>query len=195
MAGEKFPKRHDPLDIENYSERLRGLLGLALQSHFNIIKVLENGLGSKLANFFVDVRAFDEMNAIEAFTEFDPPRITIRQDIYEGAYRDEPRSRFTVAHELGHLSLHWGYPRPRLAPSRQKFRRSSGNQRLEDEANLFAGAFLMPMDTARKFDDPDRLAHLCGVSSKAASRRLNELWIRNGDLTAQSFQKLFGRKR
>ena len=26
------------------------------------------------------------------------------------------RARFTIAHELGHTCLHWGFPRPRLAP-------------------------------------------------------------------------------
>lgn len=59
----------------------------------------------------------------------------------------ECRDRFTIAHELGHYFLHSNQgARPGIA------RRRAESERLEWEANWFAGALLMP---AQKF----RLSH------------------------------------
>lgn len=55
---------------------------------------------------------------------------------YTKADRPGDRIRFTIAHELGHLILH------RKAPLTTK-------QTMEKEANLFAGALLMPREDAR----------------------------------------------
>lgn len=48
------------------------------------------------------------------------------------------RKRFTLAHELGHLMMHYDYPIP-------NFRENE----IEKEANAFAGEFLMPSDQIR----------------------------------------------
>lgn len=191
MSAEKFPKPFFPSAIEHLAERLRARLGIKDQSHFNIVALLENRLPTVLPAFSIEVFSLKEMSETEAFTEFGPPRIAIRQDVYEGAFRDDTRSRFTLAHELGHLCLHWGFPRPRLAPSKQKFKRSPANERIEAEANRFAGAFLMPRSIADRFDDAKGLARVCRVSDLAASRRLSELWMQKG-LTTKAVQALFG---
>jgi Zn-dependent peptidase ImmA (M78 family) len=51
-----------------------------------------------------------------------PPLIVLNQE------QPADRMRFTLAHELGHLVMHRGQP----------------TKEMEDEANLFASAFLMP---------------------------------------------------
>lgn len=192
MPSDKYPKPHPLTKIEDYSEGLRTLLGQGDKSHFNIVIAIENGLGLKLPEFSLVVRSQEKLGPIEAFTEFTPLRMIVRQDIYEAAYRDDFRSRFTLAHELGHLCLHWGHPAPKLAPSAQKFKDSPRNARIEMEANQFAGAFLMPRTVACRFDDPRLLASLCRVSEVAASRRLNELWVQGADFTTKSVRALFG---
>lgn len=61
------------------------------------------------------------------------------------AHSSWERTRFSVAHELGHLVMH----------------RLGGNEAKEDEANRFAGEFLIPAETlARIVEEPITLASL-----------------------------------
>ena len=109
------------------------------------------------------------------------------------------RQRFTISHEIGHLLLHTeesfhidrsseGFER---RPVRDKFERnkdsSTGSNRIEREANLFAAELLMPSpfiekDMAKlgRIDilhdiKLDQLADTYGVSIQALTYRLNNL--------------------
>lgn len=109
------------------------------------------------------------------------------------------RQRFTISHEIGHLLLHSeesfhidrsseGFER---RPVRDKFERnkdsSTGSDRIEREANLFAAELLMPTAFIEKdmtklgpidvLHDPklDKLAEDYGVSLQALTYRLNNL--------------------
>jgi hypothetical protein len=53
------------------------------------------------------------------------------------------RNRFTIAHELGHYFLHSNVGKKPIAVNR------AGSDRLEWEANWFAGAFLLPSQRLR----------------------------------------------
>lgn len=191
-ARPRYPKPYEPAVIESYTQRLRSLLHFGDKPHFNIIELIENKLGEHLEDFALEVWSLGESGPVEAHTLFNPVRIMVREDIYEGAYKDDARARFTVAHELGHLCLHWGFPRPRLSPEAQRPNDPSPKGRMEKEANQFAAAFLMPQSLAKKIDDPRRLASLCRVSDKAASYRLHGLWGQNDRLTTEDVRKLFG---
>lgn len=188
----RHPKPNTPSVIEGYTQGLRKLLRLGDSPYFNIVSVIENGLGRHLQGFALEVLSHKELRSVEAFTAFNPVRIGVREDVYEGAYKNDTRARFTVAHELGHLCLHWGYPRPRLAPEAQKPNDPSAKGRVEKEANQFAAAFLMPRALADKIDEPRRLANLCRVSDEAAYYRLHDLWAQNDSLTTEGVRKLFG---
>lgn len=188
----KFPRAHSSLSIENYAEGLRKLLGLGDEPYFNIVSTIENRLWQRVRDFSLEVRSHEKLKRVEAHTSFEPPRIVLREDVYEGAHNDDTRCRFTVAHELGHLFLHWSFPRPRLAPDAQKPNDPSPSGRVEKEANQFAAAFLMPRAIASKFDHPQRLASLCRVSNQAASYRLHGLWSQSEVLTTSEVRKLFG---
>lgn len=83
------------------------------------------------------------------------------------------RQRFTAAHELGHLLLHTG--RPLLVDSsiRASFRDAVSSQATDNEeieANAFASALLMPVDSLRSQVTDLQLA---GV--RARERLVNEL--------------------
>lgn len=81
------------------------------------------------------------------------------------------RDRFTVAHELGHLVLH-------------SARRGVNPGRAEDEANRFAGALLLPENTANTslaspllLDDLKGVKRNFGISMAAAAMRAFDLGL------------------
>lgn len=198
MTKEHRPKHPPPFlaaAIEEYTQLLRILLGVEDQPRFNIIPVIENGLMKYLKNFSLEIWSQEALGKVHAFTAFGPARMVVREDVYEAAYKDEARARFTIAHELGHLCLHWGYPRPRQAPEFQNIGRSPIVNRIENEANHFAGAFLMPKFVAHQLADPDRLAQRCCVSNLAATKRLDDLLRRGDALNATTVRTLFGSAR
>ncbi len=77
------------------------------------------------------------------------------------------RDRFTIAHELGHLLLHHD-----PASGSASFRRY-GRSRSETEANVFAGALLMPAGQFRQaWSDSDG-----DLASLRSSGWIRRLWI------------------
>lgn len=96
------------------------------------------------------------------------------------------RDRFTVAHEFGHFVLHYLWKRqkdPLYPPQIVAYRR--GSDRIEWEANWFAGAFLMPEEAFRvayglHAGDLWSLAARFKVSTKAAEVRAKELGLIDG---------------
>lgn len=100
---------------------------------------------------------------------------------------NEGRQRFTVAHEIGHVVMHFPFL---LAQAAQPalFERVAGpvqDDRMEWQADYFAAALLMPRelllerygDAARAGApiDPTQVADAFGVSRQAATIRLEEL--------------------
>jgi len=99
---------------------------------------------------------------------------------------DDPyeRQNFTVAHELGHLTLH--HPGTWKDTPRTMYRRSAwsgdgGERRAEYQANLFAAALLMPeaviRERWRSFRSINYLAPLFRVSKQAIRLRLEGLGL------------------
>ncbi len=98
------------------------------------------------------------------------------------------RSRFDLAHELGHLILHRFIPRP---TERDR------HKQLEQQAHRFAGAFLLPAETFASevrtpvtLDDLLLLKRRWGVSVAAIVMRLRALKI----LDEEAAQSLFKRR-
>lgn len=116
---------------------------------------------------------------IDAFSYFNFRPIIVRND----AKASKSRARFDLAHECGHLVLHQGL--------------EVGDSSLEDEANKFASAFLLPrVAFLREFPKSPRLnwkkiillKKRWGVSIQAIIRRAYDLRIidaiqyRNGNV-------------
>lgn len=124
--SERFP---DPTkltvqDIENLAVELRTCWGLGIGPLPNVIKLLES---RGIAVFELGCEITSTVDAFSASIRHGRPAIFI------GNNGSASRSRFTVAHELGHLILHSNTTE--LEP---------GHPKLEEQANRFAGAFLMP---------------------------------------------------
>ncbi|WP_083315687.1 ImmA/IrrE family metallo-endopeptidase [Corynebacterium sp. HMSC072D12] len=119
--------------IESLAKETRVRLGIPVSGPvFNVTHAIENA-GHRvctIANNFVDISRIDGASS---------PVLNIdgRGLIATTENRDGGRVRFTRAHELGHLVLH-----TEIRPGLERLR--------ESEANLFAGAFLVPEKDARE---------------------------------------------
>jgi Zn-dependent peptidase ImmA (M78 family)/transcriptional regulator with XRE-family HTH domain len=117
----------DFTDIQDVAEKLREALGLKHGPISNITLLCEKlGIGV----FFADL----DSTKIDAHTVFidSTPYIILNK-----ARTSSVRLRFNIAHELGHILLHSKYE-DSITTSTTK------HKRIEDEANYFAGCFLMP---------------------------------------------------
>lgn len=95
------------------------------------------------------------------------------------------RDRFTIAHELGHLFLHFPKvkrenPGRPMAATRRVSKDDADQQRAEWEANWFAAAFLMPQEqfklTYPEKSIADSASHF-GVSQSAIKVRASTLGL------------------
>lgn len=97
------------------------------------------------------------------------------------------RTRFTVAHELGHLMLHMN-----KSEVIEEYHRGNKRTKQESEANAFAAALLMPMELIRenfeyleKINLPDYkkiqiLAEMFKVSESSLMYRISNLGLIRG---------------
>ena len=100
-------------------------------------------------------------------------------------YTSLVRDRFTIAHELGHLFLHFPKMKERLPNATMRATRwidksDRNQQRAEWEANWFAAGFIMPRDKfaeAFKTSSPEQLAKMFKVSLSAANVRIISLGL------------------
>lgn len=95
-------------------------------------------------------------------------------EIFLSPFTSPLRDNFTIAHELGHLFLHYPFNNSTKKPIR--FTRY-GSDLIEWQANRFAAAFLMPMDQLlvrrEKYkNDIEAIASYFEVSRAAAAVRM-----------------------
>lgn len=96
--------------------------------------------------------------------------IMIREDVYEGACRGNPRDRFTMAHELGHLFLHTDvqFARDESTLPTKIFMDS------EWQADTFASGFLIDDIALKTCKTVASVAETFGVSISAAKCRFSK---------------------
>ncbi len=153
--------------ICDYAELVAEKHGIFTGGDYADLDALVKNLGGKIdvATSFVAPEALT-VRGERDFTVHLPPVTSHRRD------------RFTIAHELGHYFLH--YLQPRVQGSRS-FGRGERN-RVETQANYFAGALLMPSERfirAWKRCDGDAwsVADQFGVSASAAAVRAQSLGL------------------
>ena len=85
----------------------------------------------------------------------------IRQNVYEGAIKGNPRDRFTLCHEFGHWLLH--------QPQNVSFARGNIPTYCDPEwqANTFAGELLVPYYLVQNMKI-EEIVEYCGVSYTCA---------------------------
>jgi Zn-dependent peptidase ImmA (M78 family)/transcriptional regulator with XRE-family HTH domain len=153
-----------PERIEALAGRLREYWGLGDDPIVDLMVVLENA-GVVVAETFLDSNKLDGVSAWFA----DAPVILLAKDKDGGV-----RRRFDAAHELGHLILHRGVTQECI---------KSDLRLIEEQAMLFAGAFLLPASSFAVTSDKATLEHLSdikprwGVSIGAMIKRLSSLHL------------------
>lgn len=122
------PTNITPNDIENIAVRLREHWGMGTSPIENITDLLENN-GILISAGYTHS---DKLDAFSNVSEYDGSfHVFLGKDKNSVA-----RTRFDAPHELGHLVLHSHLP--------NGFITDKTHAMLEDQANRFAGAFLMP---------------------------------------------------
>ena len=159
----------DRADIATYATRTRDFWGLGRGPISDVMLLLEN-------NGVIVSKAVFESQRMDGYSGFDAasatPYVIIAYDKGSAV-----RSRFDLAHELGHMVLHRG-----LGPN--VVRNPANIKVLEAQANTFAGEFLMPSESFAKdvgvisLDALKGLKRRWGVSIGAMLYRVGELgWV------------------
>ena len=159
-------------DIRNYVYKLKKLFGLENQRYFPILPFAENVLPHLFSDYQFEVVPAQEMGNKHGETFPSYKLIRIREDVYEGAARENGRDRFTVAHEVGHLLLHCenDISLCRLDPSS----RLKTYEDPEWQANAFGGELLASSWLISGMSAA-QVSQECAVSFSAAEIQLRTL--------------------
>ncbi|MEX1059398.1 MAG: hypothetical protein WED13_00085, partial [Methyloceanibacter sp.] len=108
MMEDVFVKGLSAREIEGRATAWRDAFDVSNAWVPDLVDILEFKFPRMFPDFTLVVRDDREMENAEAYAQSNPPRIVLRESVYRGAGRARPRSRMTLAHELGHLVLHKG---------------------------------------------------------------------------------------
>ena len=123
-------------DIEIIAMSLRKKWGLGMAPIANMMNLLESH-GFFIAKMHINEEELDACSAEALFYGEMHPLICLSYD------KTAVRSRFDLAHELGHMIMH-------AHISQEEAKDEELHRRMESEANYFASAFLMPRDSFLK---------------------------------------------
>ena len=93
-------------DIRDIANSIRNRFNIT-ELKFPLIEFVEFIMPKFIdTQFYLHSVSKNEMPNCYAQAIPDEHEIVIREDVYEGAINNDPRSRFTLAHEIGHYILH-----------------------------------------------------------------------------------------
>jgi Zn-dependent peptidase ImmA (M78 family) len=164
-------------DIEALTLAWRDALGVPNDWAPDLLRLLEIALPRlpNLGQFALITRSDAEMGEAEAYTQFNPPHIVVRNSVYQLARQCDGRSRMTLAHELGHLVMHPGVSKLRTDFPEPSANKARPFELAEWQANKFASLFLMPLHVIREFASASQLSECCQVSLQAAQIRFSQV--------------------
>jgi Zn-dependent peptidase ImmA (M78 family) len=164
-------KEFTPREIARFTRLIRKLLGIHDRRAINLLAVFEQ-LRKIFPKLKLRVVSDADLEGAEARAYPSFWLIKIRKGIYEGLLRGDVGSRWTFAHELGHVLLQH--------PGKPFRKRSSANDLVEQQAHIFAAEFLAPSDLARNCKSPEEIGVVFRLSNKAAGRRFSEIALDYG---------------
>lgn len=164
------PSRASKSRIWTFAEELRQ--NVSLTNGFQLADLVKRNGGEISYINFLDV---DQTDAIVVQPD---NSFTIRLSSQTGSQRDN----FTIAHELGHLLLHWPivqktHPGHGMRATRRVEPDNEALTRCEWEANWFASAFLMPADEFEIAYKKGVASDAFGVTSAAVAVRAKTLGL------------------
>lgn len=140
----------------------------------DVVGILENFGTGHFADYNFEIIADNDakLQNVWAITKPHEKTIKIKESVYNNACNGDSQSRFTIAHELGHLFLQHKldetFAREKAYGCIETWRDS------EWQADTFAAEILMPKDLVRGLTI-EEICKNCGVSYSAAETRLRKL--------------------
>ena len=162
-------------ELRSIANRIRALPEIAKcykndGAYFDAIYLLEHVLPR--AGYNLHVLEDDQLTETAAFAMPQHGLVVMKNSVYEGLFEDVPFSRYTVAHEFSHLVLDHAVTLHRNAVLGEH----EWYEDSEWQANYLAAELMMPVDVIQRIGDRAVLIQSeCGVSSKSATIRLNNL--------------------
>jgi hypothetical protein len=150
--------------IWDLADRVRAVFVTNDEIYFPIMDVLEFRLSKFEEGFYLDVSSHDEMGPEEWLVLAGLNCIRLREDVYEGAWNNIGRHRFTCCHEFGHYLMHRQLTMARTRDDSHPVFRDS-----EWQADTFAGGLLMSSKHLGRLKRHDNGAVQCGMTPMAAS--------------------------
>lgn len=139
------------------------------------------GFLESLSEFGITVDVIDDedftlmMAGVEAMCVPETATIALTTSTYKAARRNDPRTRFTIFHELGHFVLQHTKALGRRSVEAKRYIDS------EWQADQFSAEITMPLDVIRnrRLLTPSAVSNFFGVSQPAATFRLQQLRRKN----------------
>ncbi|UKS54910.1 ImmA/IrrE family metallo-endopeptidase [Exiguobacterium acetylicum] len=154
--------------IRAFALFIRNLFNVPDDENIDIFRLIEYGLPEIFKDFSLRIIPKDKMYEYAFFLP-EKNELWIREDVYEAALNGNPRHRFTLAHEIGHVFLHQNIKR--LA--RGEFAVSiPAYKDPEWQANEFAGELLAPAHLIGTLSQNEIMLRF-NLSSEAAKHRYN----------------------
>ena len=150
-------------DIRMITKFIRKRIGIRDNEKFPVLKVIEWILSNPKSKVTLEIMEIHEMEGVYALTDTIHDVIKIRSDVYEGAYRNNPRDVFTLCHELGHYFLH-GLEAIEFARVDEKL---PAFRDPEWQADTFAAEIMAPYSMARNMS-VEEIEKNYGMSHQAA---------------------------
>lgn len=172
VAGDvPFRRRHRGLLVAaastralwDFAEKVRSVFVDEDEVCFPIMDVLEFRLPALEEGFHLDVCTSAEMGAEEGLVVAGSKCIMLREDVYEGAWNEVGRDRFTACHEFGHYLLHRQVAMARVRDDSHPVYRDA-----EWQADTFAGGLLMSARHLARLGCAEDAATQCGMTPMAA---------------------------
>jgi Zn-dependent peptidase ImmA (M78 family) len=149
--------------IRDLTNNIREFCGKEYEHEFPIMHFLENIMCLIFDSFEIEILEDDEIDC-EARAFPSKNLIKIRQSVYDGACNGNPRDRFTIAHEIGHMFLH---DEESISFARGKDIEIKSYEDPEWQANTFAGELLAPPYLIKNLNT-EAIMQKCKVSRSAA---------------------------
>jgi transcriptional regulator with XRE-family HTH domain len=153
--------------IREFADKVRSGFVEDDRIDFPIMDVLEFRMSDLIDGFYIDVKDRESMGDEEGRVIAGQNSIALREDVYEGAWIDNRRDRFTACHEFAHFLMHRTITIARTRNDDEKVYCDA-----EWQADTFAGTLLMSPRHLNLFKDANEAAEACKMSPHAA----NVMW-------------------
>ena len=158
-------------NIKGIVNKFRETIGFSNKLYFPIVQFLEYFLED--LGYQMEIVEDRELNGAYAITYPNEKLLKIRESVYNGAVNDNPRDRFTLAHELGHIILH-----PVEIIGDLKLARTNdiipAYRDPEWQANTFASELLAPSNLIVGMNTKE-ISERCKISLQAARIRYSDV--------------------